>query len=370
MRVGIVSKWFNRGQPVVGRQLRSALDELGHETFVLARPKREKGPRPGALDRDGVWEQAGVTEASGFEIPEEEYLRWGEENSLDAAMFDNHYQFAEIAALRASGVKTVGRFVWEHFSPGDAGPATEAFEVIYSMTDAERERYRELGIASPRVHWGCHPEMTSVVPQRDPDVVRVIFPGGFVGHRKPVAEAIEAFMKTSDERLRLLVKAQVDRKQLKPVLKRAKKDRRIEVLLEDQPTAEHLQTFADCDVCLTPSRWEGLGLPLYEATAFGMPIITNDDPPMNEVVTDGLNGLLVASHPDGTTRSGLVAKSPDVDDMARAIEAIRDDELRARLSRGALEVRERLAWSRTVEDLGRLLERAVGVRAAATGGRA
>ena len=44
MRVGVVTKWFNRGQPVVGRQLRSAVDELGHESFVLARPKKEKRP--------------------------------------------------------------------------------------------------------------------------------------------------------------------------------------------------------------------------------------------------------------------------------------------------------------------------------------
>ena len=370
MRIGIVSKWFNRGQPVVGRQLRSGLDELGHETFVLARPKKEKGPRPGALDRDGVWDQPGVTEAAAFEITTEEYLGWAEANSLDAAMFDNHYQFDEIAALSASGVKTIGRFVWEHFSAEHVEPAQRAFDVIYSMTDAEHERYRAMGIEAVRVHWGCHPEMTSVSPRRDPDVVRVIFPGGFVGHRKPLSEVVEAFVKTSDERLRLLVKAQVDRKQLKPTLKRARKDPRIELLLEDQPTAEHLQVFADCDVCLAPARWEGLGLPLYEATAFGMPIVTNDDPPMNEVVSDGLNGLLVSSRADGTARSGIPAMTPDVDEMAQAIERLADDELRAELSRGAAEVRERLSWSRTVEDLGKLVERAVGVPATAGQGRA
>ena len=44
MRVGLVTKWFNRGQPVVARQLRSALDDLGHETYILARPKKERGP--------------------------------------------------------------------------------------------------------------------------------------------------------------------------------------------------------------------------------------------------------------------------------------------------------------------------------------
>lgn len=62
MRVGVVTKWFNRGQPVVGRHTRSALDALGHETFVLARPKKERGPMPGALARDGVWDQPGVTD--------------------------------------------------------------------------------------------------------------------------------------------------------------------------------------------------------------------------------------------------------------------------------------------------------------------
>jgi len=369
MRIGIVSKWFNRGQPVVGRQLRSALDGLGHETSVLARPKKEKGPRPGALDRDGVWDQEGVTEAAAFEITEDEYLGWAEATSLDAAMFDNHYQFDEIAALRASGVRTIGRFVWEHFSNEHVEPAKRAFDVVYSMTDAEHERYRAMGIEAVRVHWGCHPEMTSITPRRDPNVVRVIFPGGFVGHRKPLAEAIEAFVQTSDERLRLLVKAQVDRKQLKPLLKRARKDRRVELLLEDQPTAEHLQTFADCDVCLAPARWEGLGLPLYEATAFGMPIITNDDPPMNEVVRNGINGLLVGSRPDGTARSGIPAMTPDTDEMTQAIERLADDGLRAELSRGALEARERLSWSRTVEDLGKLVDHAVAVPAAAAGGR-
>jgi 1,2-diacylglycerol 3-alpha-glucosyltransferase len=367
MRIGIVSKWFNRGQPVVGRHLRSALDELGHETFVLARPRREKGPRPGALEREDLWNQPGVTEATAFEVPGLEYERWAEENGIEAAFFDNHYQFDEIALLRRRGVRTVGRFVWEHFAPEHVDPAKDALDVIYSLTRAERERYRELGIESVPVRWGCHPELTSVEPHREPGVVRLVFPGGFLGHRKPLAEVVEAFSRAGDERLRLLVKVQVKRRQLRPATKAARRDPRIDVLIEDQPTADHLQTVANCDVCLALSRWEGLGLPLYEATAFGMPIITNDDPPMNEIVTDGVNGILVASHPDGTARSGITAQAPEVDDLARAIERICDDELRSRLSAGAVEVRERLSWSRTVEDLGRLVESLSGVPAGARG---
>jgi hypothetical protein len=38
MRVGIVSLWFNRGQAVVSRRIRAALDQAGLWTAVLARP--------------------------------------------------------------------------------------------------------------------------------------------------------------------------------------------------------------------------------------------------------------------------------------------------------------------------------------------
>ena len=44
MRIGLVTKWFNRGQAFVSRYLRDALDAQGHETFILARPTKDKGP--------------------------------------------------------------------------------------------------------------------------------------------------------------------------------------------------------------------------------------------------------------------------------------------------------------------------------------
>src|ERR671919_695519 len=53
-----------------------------------------------------------------------------------------------------------------------------------------------------------------------------------------------------------------------------------------------------------------------------MPIITNDNPPMNEVVTDGANGLLVRGIESGTTKSGIAAYEPDVDGLAAAIEPL------------------------------------------------
>ncbi len=356
MRVGVSSYWFNRGQGVVGRQLRSALETLGHETFVLARPTRDTNIKPSFVDSDGVWDQEGVTIASSYRIPADEMLAWGRDNRLDVALFDQNYQFEEIQALRESGVRTYGRFVWEHFGAEHVEPARRALTSVYSVTACEVERYLALGLDTPRVPWGIHPELVREPAPGEEGVVRLFFPGGFMSKRKPLGETLKAFRKAKGPELRLVVKAQVERG-VGDVRDAARKDERIEVIAEDLPTDEHLRLFASADVCLAPSRWEGLGLHLFEATALGLPIVTNDNPPMNEVVEDGRNGLLVPGKPSKQRpRSDIGSFDPDRRALTRAIERLRDSELRSTLEAGALERREELSWSRTVEALGQLLE--------------
>ncbi|MDQ3102237.1 MAG: glycosyltransferase family 4 protein [Actinomycetota bacterium] len=382
MRVGIVAYWFNRGQAVVARQIRSALDELGHETFVLARPTRKTNIRPGWIDREGVWSQAGVTAASDYLVPWREYEAWAESVRPDVVMFDQNYQFEEVTRLRRTGVRTVGRFVWEHFSEQHVAPAGEAFDRVYSLTAAERERYAGMGIESPRVRWGCHPEVVRIAEERasrdtgppedesrprtrregDGAVVSFLFPGGFMSKRKPIAETIEAFRAARGDELRLRLKAQVER-QGKRVERLARggsrigrRDPRIELITEDLATDAYLELLGSADVCLAPSRWEGLGLHLFEATALGVPIVTNDNAPMNEVAIDGANGLLVPGLPDGTApRSGIPAFVPDVPALTRAIERLADAGLRAELADGARRRRDELSWETTRSDLAALL---------------
>lgn len=355
MRIGIVAHWFNRGQGVVARYVRSALDALGHETFVLARPTRPTNRRPAFVDRGDVWDQPGVTEASHFLVPRHEYEQWASACELDAAFFDQNYQFEEIAALRRQGVRTVGRFVWEAFAPGDVDGALQAYDVVYSLTECEHRRYAELGIDSPRVPWGCHPELTSVPPEPEAGVVKHFFPGGFLSKRKPVRAVVRAFGEVEGDDLRLVIKTQVPRRsQLEEMVA---PDSRISLVRDDLPAGEHLRLFASCHVCLAPSRWEGLGLHLYEAIAFGMPIVATDIPPVNEVVEHEVNGLLVSPRPSKhRTRSGIPAYDPARGELAEAIRALADPQLREELTAGARQTRERLSWERTVTGFRELLE--------------
>jgi 1,2-diacylglycerol 3-alpha-glucosyltransferase len=358
-RVGIVTKWFNRGQAFVSRYVRDALEARGHETSILARPTKDKGPMAAHVDRTGVWDQPGVTEASDWEVPYDEYVRWIEDNSIEVVHWDNCYQHDEIRRLRESGVKTVGRFVWEMFGTDEAEPAKAAYDVLYSMTRCEQERYASLGIESPYVQWGIHKELLDVPVERaDDGLVRFYFPGALLGPRKPHKEVVEAFREAKGDNLRLIFKAQLERR-MNYLTKAAEEDRRIELVVDDMETSEHLKLFASCDVCLGPSRWEGLGLFLYEAAAFGMPQITNDSPPMNEVVT-ARNGILVPDAQDGTADSGIPSMKPDVPALTAAIERLAEPAEWERLAEGARATRAELSWERTVDDYDRLIRLARG----------
>lgn len=303
---------------------------------------------------DGVWAQQGVTAASEFHIPADELVGWAAEHRLDCCFFDQNYEFDAIAALSEAGTKTIGRFVWERFSDEHVGPATDGYELVYAMTRAEQRRYAEMGIEAPYLRWGIHPEYAGITPHRNERPISFHYHAGLLGKRKPFKEIVAAFSNTTNPDLRLILKAQIERR-MKFLHKAVAQDGRLELVLEDLPADQHLQMCADANVCMAPARWEGLGLHLYEAIAFGQPILCNDDPPMNELVTDGHNGILVPSHHDGDANSGIPAKTVEVDALAEAIERLADPKLRSELEAGARERAQQLSWERTVASVGELL---------------
>jgi glycosyltransferase involved in cell wall biosynthesis len=79
------------------------------------------------------------------------------------------------------------------------------------------------------------------------------------------------------------------------------------------------------DVQVNASTVEATSLSLLEGMSIGLPAVASDDGGNPEVITDGVNGLLFQSR--------------DADMLADKLErVIQDGELRAKLSRGALEI--------------------------------
>lgn len=377
LRIGIVSSWWNRGQSTVSRYLRSVFDNLGHHTYVLARPTSDTDDLPNFISTVDVWNQSDVTRASRFFIPMEEYLSWIKKNSLQVIFFDENNEYEKIKYLRSKGIKTIGRFVWECFgekhaksfktifrtgdvkslyryvwecfSDKDIIGAKEAFDIVYSLTKCEQTRYKNFGIDSPWIQWGCHPELLEVKPKKREDAIYFFFPGGFQGARKPLRKTVEAFIKVKNPDIRLVIKAQGTRTTTENIDTFC--DSRLIKIVKDIPAKEYYDLFSSCHVCLAPSRWEGLGQHFYEAISFGLPTITNNIPPHNEVIEDGNNGLLVKSVKIGYKQSGIPIYDPDVDDLARAIEELSNVKKIADLSNNTIQLQKKYSWNTTTEQI-------------------
>ncbi|WP_347274353.1 glycosyltransferase family 4 protein [Candidatus Kuenenia sp.] len=377
LRIGIVSSWWNRGQSTVSRYLRSVFDSLGHHTFVLARPTSDTDDLPNFISTADVWNQRDVTRASRFFIPLEEYLSWVEKNAIRIIFFDENNEYDKIKYLRSHGIKTFGRFVWEGFGEKhakglkailrtrdinafyryarecftnkDVIGAKEAFDIVYSLTKCEQARYKDFGIDSPWIQWGCHPELLAVKPQKRADAIYFFFPGGFQGARKPMRKTVEAFMKVKNPDIRLIIKAQGARTTTENIDDFS--DARLIKIVKDLPAKEYYDLFSSCHVCLAPSRWEGLGQHFYEAISFGLPTITNNIPPHNEVIEDGKNGLLVKSVKIGYKQSGISIYDPDVDDLARAIEELSNVNKITELSNNTIQLQKKYSWNTTTEHI-------------------
>ncbi len=74
--------------------------------------------------------------------------------------------------------------------------------------------------------------------------------------------------------------------------------------------------FATVDIVVLPSYREGLPKGLIEAAACALPLVTTDVPGCREVVSDGVDGLLVAVR-DAPALAGAIARLQDDPDMAR-----------------------------------------------------
>jgi phosphatidylinositol alpha-mannosyltransferase len=181
------------------------------------------------------------------------------------------------------------------------------------------------------------------------------FDGGvkllFVGRldaRKGFKTAVEAFRIASATRtdLQLIVAGDGPQKSAIESLPAALRGRVL--MLGAVPNAEIPAYYAACDLYLGPAvGGESFGIVLLEAMAAGLPLVASDIPGYREVVTDGVQGLLVpAGDPSG---------------YAEAIDRILGDPgLAGRLANGALARARGYDWSVVVPQIERIYRRVAG----------
>jgi glycosyltransferase involved in cell wall biosynthesis len=113
-------------------------------------------------------------------------------------------------------------------------------------------------------------------------------------------------------------------------------------------TAELADLYSSATLCVTPSLYEGFGLPAIEAMACGTPVVVTDGGALPEVVGD----------------AGMIVRAGCGDALRVAIDGLlRDSEQRAAMAAAGLaRVRERYCWDRVGEAYEALLREAIEQR--------
>jgi glycosyltransferase involved in cell wall biosynthesis len=113
-------------------------------------------------------------------------------------------------------------------------------------------------------------------------------------------------------------------------------------------TADLADLYASATLCVTPSLYEGFGLPAIEAMACGTPVVVTDGGALPEVVGD----------------AGMIVRAGCGDALRGAIDGLlRDSEQRAAMAAAGLaRVRERYCWKRVGEAYEALLREAIDRR--------
>jgi glycosyltransferase involved in cell wall biosynthesis len=114
--------------------------------------------------------------------------------------------------------------------------------------------------------------------------------------------------------------------------------------LEQLTTDQLVEQYNRAQLLVSPSLYEGFGLPAAEAMACGTPVVATTAGALREIVEDGVSGLLV---PPGR-----------VEPLAEAVRTLLEDPARCRAmgEAGARRARERFSWRRTAEETVALYE--------------
>lgn len=118
--------------------------------------------------------------------------------------------------------------------------------------------------------------------------------------------------------------------------------------LESLATEDLVGQYNKAQLLVSPSLYEGFGLPAAEAQSCGTPVVATTAGALSEIVEDGITGVLV---PPG-----------QMEPLAVAIRGLLEDPAQCRRmgEAGARRIRERFNWQRTADETVALYEEVLG----------
>jgi glycosyltransferase involved in cell wall biosynthesis/Flp pilus assembly protein TadD len=322
LNIGFVSIWFERGQSYVTKMIRDVIASR-HRTFVFARTGGVYG-QP-MLETAGTWHVPDLTTYPDYEIPGHVIQEWIRNNRLDAVIFNEEYDWNLVRAAKGTGIKVI---TYLDYYKDDWKPHMGLYDAVLCST----KRTYELVKGLCRAHYMGWAVDNRMFHPRDDGGKKFTFfhNAGWLGinYRKNTPAAIVAFDAISKHLpdVDLFIHSQVEIEKLPPQIAGiVRQNPRIIYHVETTPAPGY---YHKGRIMLFPTKLEGLGLPLFEALACGLPVIATDAPPMNEFIRHGENGLLVRVAEVVTRQDDIAFPETlvDVRELALKMAALAQDE--------------------------------------------
>lgn len=281
MRIGIVTTWFERGAAYVSRIYMNLLIKEGHEVYIFAR-----GGERHESQNAKEWNDINVTRSTKYtstKIEIHKFKKWLQINQIEAVLFNEQQDFTILAWMKKnfSEIK-IGAYV-DYYTEN-----TLPFFRIYDFLICNTHRHMQAMEKHPQkfyVEWGT--DISKYKPlksnEENHDKIRFFHSAG-MSERKGTDILVKTYINSNiKSQSELIIHTQLPCEKICGYTKTQLEENGITVI-EKTVTPPGLYYLGD--VYVYPTRLDGLGLTMYEALACGMPLITSDFPPMNEVGND------------------------------------------------------------------------------------
>lgn len=286
MRIGLVTAWLDRGSGMVSRAYRDVLSPA-HEVRIFARGGDEYARGDPRWDTPEVTWSTRVPGATLNALDFGELADWVRRHRIELLFFNEQNHWPSVVLARRELGIPLGSYV-DYYKAN-----TVPFFRLYDFLVCNTRRHQKAMAEHPRAHyvpWGTD---LGLFPPRlepvSPGSLVFFHSAGYVPDRKGTVPLLRAFARVTG-RARLVVHIQKPPASFPALAALAGADPRVELVVGEYgaPGLYHRG-----DVYVYPTRLEGIGLTIAEALASGLPVITTDAPPMNEMVVAGPAGSLV-----------------------------------------------------------------------------
>lgn len=305
MKIGLISLWFQRGQGYITKTLMQALDE--HELFVFARTGAVFGTH--VMEYSENWNVDNITRYHTYKVYPQDFVDWVNDNNLDMVIFNEEYDWELVEETKN---KTNAKIItYLDFYKEDWKDKMKLYDEVWCSTKRSYNLVKDICNAK-FISWGVdtnlfkpEPEIFSNVKRSYVDSKGIFFPpsnkftffhnAGWLGnnYRKNTPMVIHGFDEASKKRndITMFVHAQVGLEKLpKETVDIIHNNKQLMYYIGN---VDHPGLYHRGKILIFISKLEGLGLPLLEGMACGLPVIATDAPPMNEFVTDDVHGRLI-----------------------------------------------------------------------------